>query len=98
MHSLLGLVSEACWLRFAHNHLAAEFPHLPEEPSRPPHQQRLVRLVLVWRVAGLANDSGEAQTGAIPLMGRLIRCGAHNTWRPRRGAAVVPTLPGAAAF
>jgi hypothetical protein len=56
MQALLGHTSELQWLRYAHKHLRAMFPHLPHQPG---YNKRLRALVgtMNWLIGVLARDT-----------------------------------------
>ncbi len=56
MQALLGYTSESRWLRFAQEHLAGMFPHLPQQSG---YNKRLRKLAptMTWLVARLAAET-----------------------------------------
>jgi hypothetical protein len=56
MQALLGFTSEARWLRYAHAHLRAMFPYLPQQPG---YNKRLRKLTATigWLIGVLGRDT-----------------------------------------
>jgi hypothetical protein len=74
MQAMLGFTSEHRWIRYAHAHLRAMFPHLPQQPG---YNKRLRRLAdtMAWLIGRLGAATSIADDTVWVVDSTPVECG-----------------------